>query len=200
MPSKVACPRKWFTCGIKAFRKLVGYLPNALRRYLTNLKATRWTHACRRQKSEFLVICQYHKARIQFGSTVQQVDFAAVSHTLRFDMTTKFDNAYPDGPCICSRCKADLQHDFNEVQERLEICFRAGYGSVFGDENVVRGTFCQRCFQGLLGPWLQILADTSYHRIREVAPIGVFQAYQFTPTVPEKRRTITLPKRDKKSS
>ena len=113
-------------------------------------------------------------------------------------MTTKFDDVYPNTLCICSRCKADLQVDFYEFQERLEVCFRGGYGSVFGDEYVVRGTFCQRCFQKLLGPWLQILSDTSYHRIREVAPFGVFQAYQFPATVPEKRRTITLPKRDKK--
>lgn len=80
--------------------------------------------------------------------------------------------------CNCRRCGLDLNSNNTEWQERLEINFRAGYGSVFGDENIVRSTLCQNCVKTVLGQWLQILQDDEDHRVREGKPAGAFQPYQ----------------------
>lgn len=83
--------------------------------------------------------------------------------------------------CSCRRCGRDLgEMGDEEYQERLEINFRAGYGSVFGDENVVRSTFCQHCVKEMLGPWLEVIADDSRHRVAVGQPAGAYQPHQIS--------------------
>ena len=61
------------------------------------------------------------------------------------------------------------------------IQFRAGYGSVFGDGNVVTGTLCQYCVQEILGPYLSIQDDDPFEpKIQLKAPQHAFQPYQFS--------------------
>lgn len=81
-------------------------------------------------------------------------------------------------PCTCRRCGFDLESDDFEYQERLEINFRAGYGSVFGDENVVRATLCQNCVKDVLGEWLEIVEDDDTHQAAVSQPVGAYQSHQ----------------------
>lgn len=63
--------------------------------------------------------------------------------------------------CVCDRCGLEMHRqgsDF-EWQERVSIAFRAGYGSVFGDGNLVELDLCQHCLRDLLGPWLRVRDD-----------------------------------------
>lgn len=80
----------------------------------------------------------------------------------------------------CSRCQRDLS-DVEENQESMLVQFRAGYGSVFGDGNVVTGTFCQYCVQEVLGPYLLVLDDDPFEpRIKLKEPRQAFQPYQLS--------------------
>ncbi len=56
----------------------------------------------------------------------------------------------------CDRCGRDMVDRGNdcEWQERMVIHFRAGYGSIFGDGNLVDGDFCQHCVNATLGKYL----------------------------------------------
>ena len=81
-------------------------------------------------------------------------------------------------PCICQRCGVALNANQDEWQERLEIHYRVGYGSIFGDENVVSSTLCQKCVKDVLGEWLIVQEDNSEHKIREGTPKGAYQPYQ----------------------
>ncbi len=81
-------------------------------------------------------------------------------------------------PCNCRRCGADLADDYFEYQERLEINFRAGYGSVFGDENIVRTILCQTCVKTVLGEWLEIVEDDDQHQTEVAEPVGAYQPHQ----------------------
>jgi hypothetical protein len=90
---------------------------------------------------------------------------------------------YPDTtttPCLCRRCGFDLQSDHFEYQERLEINFRAGYGSVFGGENIVRTTLCQNCVKAVLGEWLEIVEDDDRHEAALSLSEDVYQSHQMT--------------------
>nr|WP_314621966.1 hypothetical protein [uncultured Noviherbaspirillum sp.] len=80
--------------------------------------------------------------------------------------------------CTCRRCGFDLKSDDFEYQERLEINFRAGYGSVFGDENVVRSILCQNCVKEVLGEWLEIIEDDDRHQVEASQPVGAYQPHQ----------------------
>lgn len=80
----------------------------------------------------------------------------------------------------CSRCQRDLS-DVEEHQESMVIQFRAGYGSVFGDGNVVNGTLCQYCVQEVLGPYLLIRDDDPFEpKITVKVPRQAFQPYQLS--------------------
>lgn len=81
-------------------------------------------------------------------------------------------------PIPCSRCQRDLS-DIEEHQESMLVQFRAGYGSVFGDGNVVTGTLCQYCVQEVLGPYLLIRDDDPFEpKIKLKAPQQAFQPHQ----------------------
>jgi len=57
---------------------------------------------------------------------------------------------------ICDICKKeyDYKEDIMETQEFLHINFEAGYGSVFGDTNIVKADICQHCLKEKLGGYL----------------------------------------------
>lgn len=50
---------------------------------------------------------------------------------------------------ICDRCKTELS-DLYELQEVFPIAFTGGYGSVFGDESIVRCDLCQHCLYEMI--------------------------------------------------
>lgn len=53
---------------------------------------------------------------------------------------------------ICDRCKKRIEwEDHMEFQEMHHIDFRAGYGSIFGDETRVKCDLCQDCLKELIG-------------------------------------------------
>jgi hypothetical protein len=78
----------------------------------------------------------------------------------------------------CNRCQRDLS-DIFEQPEVMLIRFRAGYGSVFGDGNVVTGTLCQYCVQEILGPYLSVQDDDPFRPIIQLkVPRQAFQPWQ----------------------
>lgn len=56
---------------------------------------------------------------------------------------------------ICDRCHAQL-FDSVELGEVLHIRLRAGYGSEWGDGNVVELDLCDACAHGLLSPHARV--------------------------------------------
>ncbi|HJW53891.1 MAG TPA: hypothetical protein VJ577_01325 [Burkholderiaceae bacterium] len=83
--------------------------------------------------------------------------------------------------CNCRRCGRDLNPNTAtfEAQESLVISYRAGYGSILGDGNVVSSTLCQHCVQALLGPWLQIVEDDPFRpQVPLQQPQGAYQPNQ----------------------
>lgn len=59
---------------------------------------------------------------------------------------------------ICDRCgrEAELDGHDSEFHEFTSIQYRAGYGSIFGDGNLVAVDLCQHCVNDTLGTWLCI--------------------------------------------
>ncbi len=83
---------------------------------------------------------------------------------------------------ICDRCGKEMQRDAidGEWSERLTISFRAGYGSVFGDGNIVECDLCQHCIKDLLERYLRIIHDDSFdpkHK-PQVERYRIYQDYQ----------------------
>lgn len=62
---------------------------------------------------------------------------------------------------VCDRCHREMEPgDMDcEHQERIAIRFRAGYGSLFGDGNLVEADICQHCLQEVFGKYLRITED-----------------------------------------
>lgn len=58
--------------------------------------------------------------------------------------------------CVCDACGAEHDNSNFELQEFVHISFRGGYGSIFGDGNLVEGDLCQACVKQLLGPFLRV--------------------------------------------
>lgn len=54
----------------------------------------------------------------------------------------------------CDRCGKHIHHeDSMEFQERLELQFMGGFGSVWGDGVEVQVALCQQCGYELLKPY-----------------------------------------------
>jgi hypothetical protein len=60
---------------------------------------------------------------------------------------------------ICDRCSKRMSEGDpgSGFQNRTQIRFRAGYGSLFGDGNKVEGDLCDQCLVDLLGPYLRVV-------------------------------------------
>lgn len=57
----------------------------------------------------------------------------------------------------CDRCGRLAQvGDDPEFHEFTSIGYTAGYGTIFGDGNLVEIDLCQRCLKDTLGPWLRV--------------------------------------------
>lgn len=83
---------------------------------------------------------------------------------------------------VCDRCHREMLPDSTdcEHQERIAIRFRAGYGSVFGDGNLVEGDICQHCLKEVLGKYLRITEDDPFdprHKFSDEAS-NAYQEYQ----------------------
>lgn len=61
----------------------------------------------------------------------------------------------------CDACGTtyDCEDEFLETQEFLHVEFNAGYGSVFGDTNVVAADVCQHCVKKRLGDALRVVGN-----------------------------------------
>lgn len=95
--------------------------------------------------------------------------------------------------CTCHRCARTMsaESDFIEMQEALIISYRAGYGSEFGDGNLVESVLCQSCVKEVLGAWLRVTEDDPFepkHRLR-YPPQGAYQPHQM-----EKRAEGSTPR------
>lgn len=65
---------------------------------------------------------------------------------------------------VCDRCHREMEpnsKDF-EHQERAAIHFRGGYGSIFGDGNLVEADICQHCLKEVLGKYLRVTEDDPF--------------------------------------
>lgn len=83
---------------------------------------------------------------------------------------------------VCDRCHREMGPDSKdfELQERTAIRFRGGYGSVFGDGNLVEADICQNCLQEVFGKYLRITEDDPFdpkHKLSDEASKG-YQEYQ----------------------
>lgn len=83
---------------------------------------------------------------------------------------------------VCDRCRREMGPDAKdfELQERTAIRFRAGYGSVFGDGNLVEADICQHCVQEIFGKYLRITEDDGFdpqHKFSDEAS-RAYQEYQ----------------------
>jgi hypothetical protein len=60
---------------------------------------------------------------------------------------------------ICDRCSKRMSEEDPEsgFQNRTQIRFRGGYGSLFGDGNKIEGDLCDQCLFDLLGPYLRVV-------------------------------------------
>lgn len=82
----------------------------------------------------------------------------------------------------CDRCGREMvpNNQDCEHQERIAIRFRAGYGSIFEDGNLVEADICQHCLQEVFGKYLRITKDDPFdpqHKLIE-EPTGVYQEGQ----------------------
>lgn len=57
----------------------------------------------------------------------------------------------------CDVCKKtyDVEKDWEETQEFVSVNQGCGYGSVFGDGNIMLVDICQHCFKKLLGEYVR---------------------------------------------
>ena len=82
----------------------------------------------------------------------------------------------------CDRCQREMvpKDPDCEYQERVAIHFRAGYGSIFEDGNLVEADICQHCLQEVFGKYLRITHDDPFdpqHKLTE-QPTRIYQEYQ----------------------
>ncbi|WP_296531424.1 hypothetical protein [Rhodoferax sp.] len=56
----------------------------------------------------------------------------------------------------CDRCGRLAEDSESEFFEFTSIDYKAGYGSILGDENQIEIDLCQHCLKETLGPWLRV--------------------------------------------
>jgi len=56
----------------------------------------------------------------------------------------------------CDRCSREAENGESEFYEFTSVKYKAGYGSILGDENLVEIDLCQHCLKETLGPWLRV--------------------------------------------
>ena len=85
--------------------------------------------------------------------------------------------------CVCDRCGKTMEQGIAEIewQERFIVSFRAGYGSIFGDGNLVECDLCQDCVQSIMGKWLRVTQDDPFEGKHKLTndPEKLLQPYQY---------------------
>jgi hypothetical protein len=85
--------------------------------------------------------------------------------------------------CVCDRCGKAMEQGVAETewQERFIISFKAGFGSIFGDGNLIECDLCQGCVQSAIGKWLRITQDDPLETKHKLANDAekFLQPYQF---------------------
>jgi hypothetical protein len=92
----------------------------------------------------------------------------------------RYENGEQVSVITCDRCGMTISDDGIEMQERFAVRFMAGYASVFGDENIVEGDFCQTCIHEVLGQYCRVRVGDPFspeHRIQG-APEKIYQPNQ----------------------
>lgn len=75
----------------------------------------------------------------------------------------------------CDRCSRMAEDGETEFYEFTSIEYKAGYGSILGDGNMIEIDLCQHCLKETLGPWLRVTES-------KVASKGLLNALeQFNP-------------------
>jgi len=59
----------------------------------------------------------------------------------------------------CDRCRLKAEILEPEFYEFTSIAYKAGYGSIFGDGNIVELDLCQACVKEALGSWVRVRED-----------------------------------------
>jgi hypothetical protein len=59
----------------------------------------------------------------------------------------------------------------SEYQEKFSIATRGGWGSVFGDGNLIEGDFCQSCIQKTLGKWIRVTEDDPFRHKKTLGDV-----------------------------
>ena len=74
------------------------------------------------------------------------------SYSVKVETTQEVQQAL-----ICDVCKKefDFKKDIMDIQESVRIRYTGGYGSVFGDGNVIEIDICQNCFKEKLGDYVR---------------------------------------------
>lgn len=66
----------------------------------------------------------------------------------------------------CDRCDRVAEDGESEFYEFTSLEYKAGYGSILGDKNMVEIDLCQYCLKETLGPWLRVTEPKTQRRER----------------------------------
>ena len=70
---------------------------------------------------------------------------------------TKTEEVQELSELVCDVCKKTFSNDnYIEWDEFTHISFQGGFGSVFGDSNLVTLDICQHCLKEKLGQYINI--------------------------------------------
>lgn len=64
---------------------------------------------------------------------------------------------------LCDKCGKEFQYDTEDIAEKCEVHefarlrFHAGYGSVFGDGNLIECDLCQHCLYDMIKGYYRIV-------------------------------------------
>lgn len=93
------------------------------------------------------------------------------------------------GHAVCDRCGRVMDQESREsgYNNLTLLRFRAGYGSRFGDGNLVEGDFCDGCLFDLMGRYVRVIegsdAPQSDDVFRADSPRRLYAEYQMTHTL-----------------
>jgi hypothetical protein len=93
------------------------------------------------------------------------------------------------GHAVCDRCGRVMDQENREsgYNNLALLRFRAGYGSRFGDGNLVEGDFCDGCLFDLMGRYVRVIEDRDVPESDDVfradSPRRLYAEYQMTQTL-----------------
>lgn len=93
------------------------------------------------------------------------------------------------GHAVCDRCGCVMDQENREsgYNNLTLLRFRAGYGSRFGDGNLVEGDFCDGCLFDLMGRYVRVIEGSDVPESDDVfradSPRRLYAEYQMTQTL-----------------